>query len=149
MLCFLQAARLEAVRMKQLYTYSCDGSSFPRQPWATYQSLMSPQVYVCCPQALDSLQSKADAWAGMRCLLQSANGRHMMQHPSLTCSPEITSWILELNASPGHIVRLVNYLLSIADQLLRLSLGLACLVAADEDTLGRCLGPSGSGAAAP
>mgnify|MGYP001807471393 CR=1 FL=1 len=44
----VQAARLEAIRMKQLYPYSCDGSTYPRQPWATYTSLMAPQVIRGC-----------------------------------------------------------------------------------------------------
>lgn len=39
-----QAARLEVVRNKQLYPYSCDGSSWQRPPHATYESLMAPQV---------------------------------------------------------------------------------------------------------
>eukprot|EP00775_Hariotina_reticulata_P006370 gene6370-6602_t len=39
-----QAARLEAIRAKQLYPYSCDGSGYLRQPWATYEALMAPQL---------------------------------------------------------------------------------------------------------
>jgi hypothetical protein len=40
----LQAARLEAQRSKQLYPYSCDGSGWERPSWASYDSLMAPQV---------------------------------------------------------------------------------------------------------
>eukprot|EP00879_Flechtneria_rotunda_P023400 GHRR01024752.1.p1 GENE.GHRR01024752.1~~GHRR01024752.1.p1 ORF type:complete len:705 (+),score=359.40 GHRR01024752.1:417-2531(+) len=39
-----QAARLDAIRAKQLYPYSPDGSSYKRQPWANYHTLMSPQL---------------------------------------------------------------------------------------------------------
>jgi hypothetical protein len=41
----LQAARLEAQRSKQLYPYSCDGSGWARPAWASYDSLMAPQVW--------------------------------------------------------------------------------------------------------
>ena len=30
--------------MRQLYPYSCDGSGYQRQAWATYDALMAPQV---------------------------------------------------------------------------------------------------------
>jgi hypothetical protein len=75
----LQAARLEAQRAKQLYPYSCDGSSWARPAWASYDSLMAPQVRLAAAawlkEVCSSLHACMHIWSWLLCFdLQEAPG---------------------------------------------------------------------------
>lgn len=104
---------MEAVRIKQLYSYSCDGTDYPRPPWATYQSLMSPQVRVSSFTYAHSLLSvgvDCPTWA-LKLLLLLWGRVQFVQHTNTVWGKlRSVSLVPQELASVGHTYLLFKML---------------------------------------